>query len=125
MVLSLFFTFSLVFSFKASNGGAETPERGAATTSRRAAARTVTVGRDQVPRWGIHLQREFYRAVQIQADSHTASHTWDPVPKRNRTLPKQYPSQAHERQSQSKTRRMLRCGRSPVRKTLRNNGCKY
>ena len=49
----------------------------------------------------------------------------DPVPKRNRTLPKQYPSQAHERQSQSKTRRMLRCGRSPVRKTLRNNGCKY
>ena len=88
-------------------------------------SRTVTVGRDQVPRWGIHLQREFYRAVQIQADSHTASHTWDPVPKRNRTLPKQYPSQAHERQSQSKTRRMLRCGRSPVRKTLRNNGCKY
>ena len=90
-----------LFSFKASNGGAETPERAAAATSRRAAARTVTVGRDQVPRWGIHLQREFYRAVQIQADSHTASHTRNPVPKRNRTLPRQYLSLAHEKRSQA------------------------
>ena len=46
----------------------------AGTPERRAAARTVTVGREQIPRWGIHLQRGFYRTVQTQVDFHTASH---------------------------------------------------
>lgn len=70
---------------------------------------------------GIRL-RGFYRTVQIRADSHTAPHARDSAPKRKRTLPKQYSLQVYERQSLPEVRRMLLFGRSPVRKTLQDNG---
>lgn len=73
---------------------------------------------------GIRL-RGFYRAVQTRADSHTAPHTRDSAPKRKRTLPKQYSLRVYERQSLPEIRRMLRFGRSLVRKTLQDNGFKF
>ena len=38
----------------------------AGTPERRAAARTVTVGREQIPRWGIHLQRGFIGLCKLK-----------------------------------------------------------
>lgn len=77
---------------------------------------------NRVPRRRVHLLRGFYRAVQTRTDSHTAPHARDSAPERDRTLPKQYPSQTHERQSLPEAQRMLCFGRSPVRKTHQDNG---